>query len=206
MRAAVVTARKRRSPKSNSIKTEQRARERTPNDPLKPGEVSRLIESTSNLKDRTLFILGFSTGMRVGEISQIDESWIQLQESAIRVWDEKKDRPRIVYVSDQALSALRLYLNHYPAASRRSPLLFPGYSAKTIERRIQESTSSILGKKRSWHAVRHTYISLSREQDIPMEIVIASTGDSPVTILKYYSRFSPEAVRKKINEKPLFRI
>ena len=53
---------------------------------------------------------------------------------------------------------------------------------------------------------RHTYISLSRELELPMEIVISNTGDTPATILKYYSKPSPEFVRRIIEERKLFEV
>ena len=39
-----------------------------------------------------------------------------------------------------------------------------------------------------------------------MEVVIANTGDTPATILKYYSKPSPEFVRRIIEERKLFEV
>ena len=66
--------------------------------------------------------------------------------------------------------------------------------------------TSVGMKRKSWHAIRHTYISLSRELGVPMEIVIQNTGDTAATILKYYSKPSPEFIRKTIQEKQMFEV
>ena len=74
------------------------------------------------------------------------------------------------------------------------------------ERKIEYWTKKILGKTKSWHAVRHTYISLSRELELPMEVVMANTGDTAATILKYYSRPSGEYMRQSVEDHKLFEV
>jgi hypothetical protein len=87
----------------------------------------------------------------------------------------------------------------------KDPRLFP-FSHKTIERKIQIWTEKALGKKKSWHAIRHTYISLSRELGITMETVMQNTGDAAVAVLKYYSKPSPEFIRRTVNERKSFEV
>ncbi len=62
------------------------------------------------------------------------------------------------------------------------------------------------GKAKSWHAVRHTYITLSVEHEIPIKIVVDNTGDKPATILEYYTKLSVPFIRKSIEERKLFRV
>ena len=47
---------------------------------------------------------------------------------------------------------------------------------------------------------------MSRELGIPMEIVIQNTGDTAATILKYYSKPSPEFIRKTVQDKKMFEV
>ena len=204
MKLGTIETVRRKSPKSKANRTST-PRERTPNDPLTSEEVSKLIQGADNLPDATLFALGFSTGMRVSEVYTLEEPLVDFKNSKAQIWDEKKNRMRFVFFSEQLRLSLQRYIKEYPQSKRESPKLFP-YSAKTIERKIQYWTEKLLGRKKSWHCVRHTYISLSREQEIPMEIVIANTGDSPVTILGVYSRMSPEKILHFINERPIFKI
>ena len=173
------------------------------NDPLKKDEVEALLNGVDNIQDHTFLVVGFYSGMRISEIISIEEISLNEAEGRIHIWDEKKNLYRDVYVPSIVFSVLRRYINSIK--NRKDPRLFP-FSKKTAERKIESWTTKILGKTKSWHAVRHTYISLSRELELPMEIVIANTGDTPATILKYYSKPSPEFVRRIIEEKKLFEV
>ena len=193
-------SRKNKSPKMNENKT---PRNRTPNDPLTSEEANLLLKSIDNTPDYALVLTGLYTGMRISEISSLEEISIVEKEKRIHIWDEKKDRYRDVYVPQEVISVLRRHIN---ALTRgKDPRIFP-YSHKTIERKIQMWTEKSLGKRKSWHAIRHTYISLSRELGIPMEIVIQNTGDTAATILKYYSRPSPEFIRQTVEEKRIYEV
>ena len=188
------------SPKMNVNKT---PRNRTPNDPLTLEEANLLLRSIDNVPDHALILTGLYTGMRISEISSLEEISINEGEGRIHIWDEKKDRYRDVYVPGEVISVLKRHIN---AMTRgKDPRLFP-YSHKTIERKIQIWTEKALGKKKSWHAIRHTYISLSRELGIPMEIVMQNTGDAAATILKYYSKPSPEFIRRTVSERKIFEV
>ena len=191
---------KNESPKMNANKT---PRNRTSNDPLTSEKASLLLRSIDNVPDHALILTGLYTGMRISEISSLEEISINEGEGRIHIWDEKKDRYRDVYVPGEVISVLQRHIN---AMTRgKDPRIFP-YSHKTIERKIQIWTEKALGKKKSWHAIRHTYISLSREIGIPMEIVMQNTGDAAATILKYYSKPSPEFIRRTVSERKIFEV
>ena len=193
-------SRKNKSPKMNENKT---PRNRTPNDPLTSEEANLLLKSIDNTPDYALVLTGLYTGMRISEISSLEEISIVEKEKRIHIWDEKKDQYRDIYIPGDALSALKRHISGMTRG--KDPRLFP-YSHKTIERKIQAWTERALGKRKSWHAIRHTYISLSREFGISMETVMQNTGDAAATILKYYSKPSPEFIRKEIEEKKLFEV
>ena len=103
---------------------------------------------------------------------------------------------------EQVLNGLKRYWNE--REQRESPRFFNLYS-KTVERTIQYWTTEVLNKPKSWHYVRHTYITLSFESGISISVVIKNTGDRPATILQYYTKLSPSFMREQINEKLLFK-
>ena len=191
------------SPKIKENKTERKERNRTPNDPLTSQEANTLLRSIDNIPDYTMILVGLYTGMRISEVASLEEISISESEQRIHIWDEKKDRYREVYVPQEVISSLKRHIN--AMARGKDPRIFP-HSHKTIERKIQGWTERALGKRKSWHAIRHTYISLSRELGIPMEIVIQNTGDTAATILKYYSKPSPEFIRRTVDEKKIFEV
>jgi integrase len=188
------------SPNPESNKTGKQ-RNRYSNDPLTKQEVEQLLSKVDNLRDYTLLLLGFYSGVRVGELC-FDYNCIVWEESYVSIWDEKKDRYRKIYVPEYVLNSLTRYWNE--REDRRSPKFFD-MSKKTVERIIQHWTRQVLKKPKSWHCVRHTYITLSFESNIPISIVIENTGDRPATILQYYTRLSPNFIKGEINQKPLFK-
>lgn len=176
-------------PKTNQIKI---PRKRNPNNPLTKEEVRKLVDSCTDLETRVLFILGFNTGMRVSEI--VNVSWIAIdwEEGFIRIWDEKKNRYRSVFSNLSALNMLKTWKG---AQRGRRERVF-GFSPKTVQNRIQHWTKEVLGKKKSWHCVRHTYITLNVIAGTPVPVVCDNTGDAPATIYKYYTQIPPQKKRE----------
>jgi integrase len=180
----------------------KKTRNRNSNDPLSQQEVEVLLNAVHDLGDYTLLLFGFSSGIRVGEL-QFDYNAISWGEGFVNIWDEKKNRYRRVYLAENILNSLKRFWNE--RGDKRKPRFFD-FSTKTAERKIQQWTKKVLDKSKSWHCVRHTYITLSFEKQIPISVVIENTGDKPVTILQYYTKLSPTFIKEQINTKPLFKV
>lgn len=180
----------------------KRTRNRLSNDPLSRAEVELLLSKVTDLQDYTMLLLGFYSGVRVSEL-KFDYNAINFQEGYIHIWDEKKDNYRNVYVPEAVLTALQRYWN--AKTDKKSPLMFD-LSSKSIERRVRRYTNDILSKAKTWHCIRHTYITQSVEQGIPISVVISNTGDRPSTILAYYVKLSPTYIKEQINTKQLFKV
>ena len=190
------------SPNPNPIKTDN-SRVRNSNDPLTRQEVEQLLVAVNDLMHHSLLMFGFYAGVRVSEAVGFGLSDINEAEGYVHVWDEKKNRYRNIYVPAKVISKLKMYWNE--RGDKKSPKFF-NISTKSAERIIQQWTEKVLGKRKSWHCARHTYITLSQESEIPIAIVIENTGDSPVTILRYYTRLSVAFKRDQIEKKPLFEV
>ena len=118
------------SPNPEPIKTGSKTRLRNNNDPLTKAEVEQLLSKIDNLKDYTLLLLGFYSGVRVGELS-FDYNSIIWTEGYVSIWDEKKDRYRTMDVPKLVLNSLRRYWNE--REDKKSPRFFDK-SSKTVER------------------------------------------------------------------------
>jgi integrase len=186
------------SPNPNPKKT----RNRNSNDPLSQQEVETLLGGIHDLGDYTLLLFGFSSGVRVGELA-FDYNAISEEEGFVNIWDEKKNRYRRIYLAENVLNSLKRFWNE--RGDKKVPRFFD-FSSKTAERKIQLWTKTLLDKPKSWHCVRHTYITLSFEKQIPISVVIENTGDKPATILQYYTKLSPTFIKEQINTKPLFKV
>ena len=174
-------------------------RQRYPNRPLTESEIRQLLHAIDNIRDDALIRLGLSVGLRVSEVVTITTGAIDFDRQLIKIWDEKKDRWRLIMPTLDSLRAIRQYLNTLP---RESQYLFP-VSTKTVERIIQKWSKKALGFTISWHALRTTYVSRSVELEQSPAVVMANTGDSPATILKYYAKLPEVVMRRFVENKPV---
>lgn len=185
----------------NKIPTELaiRKRRRFPNRPLTEAQIRILLASMDTIRDDALIRLGLSVGLRVSEIVTIRTSEIDFERGLIKIWDEKKDVWRMVMPTMESMGAIRKYLN---ALSKQPQYLFP-FSAKTVERIIQRYSNRVLGFVISWHSLRTTYVSRSVELEQSPAVVMTNTGDSPATILKYYTKLPEIVLRRFVEGKPV---
>jgi integrase len=103
-------------------------RERHPNRALTEAEIRQLLHAIDNIRDDALIRLGLSVGLRFSEVVTITTSAIDFDRQLIKIWDEKKDRWRLIMPTLDSLRAIRQYLNTLP---RESQYLFP-VSTKTV--------------------------------------------------------------------------
>ncbi|RIK34529.1 MAG: hypothetical protein DCC55_32950 [Chloroflexi bacterium] len=174
-------------------------RKRHPNRALTEAQIRQLLHHIDNIRDDALIRLGLAVGLRVSEAVAIRTSEIDFEWGLINIWDEKKDRWRLVMPTLDALSAIKKYLN---ALSKQPQYLFP-ISTKTVERIIQRHSRAALGFVISWHALRTTYVSRSVELEQSPAVVMLNTGDSPATILKYYTKLPEVVMRRFVESKPV---
>lgn len=174
-------------------------RERYPNRALTEAEIRQLLHAIDNIRDDALIRLGLSVGLRVSEVVTITTSAIDFDRQLIKIWDEKKDRWRLIMPTLDSLRAIRQYLNTLP---RESQYLFP-VSTKTVERIIQKWSKKALGFTLSWHALRTTYVTRSVELEQSPAVVMANTGDSAATILKYYAKLPEVVMQRFVENKPV---
>ncbi len=176
-----------------------RTRKRHPNRPLTEAQIRTLLASLDDIRDDALIRLGLSVGMRVSEVITIRTSEIDFEQGLIKIWDEKKDKWRLVMPTLETMTAIKRYLNSLP---RQPQYLFP-LTTKTVERMIQKYSKKALGFIISWHSLRTTYVSRSVELEQSPAVVMANTGDSPATILKYYTKLPQVVMRRFVESKPV---
>jgi integrase len=176
-----------------------RKRKRHPNRALTEAQIRALLASIDNIRDDALVRLGLSVGLRVSEIVTIRTSEIDFERGLIQIWDEKKDLWRTVMPTLETMSVIKKYLNSLEAPGQ---YLF-SLSAKTVQRIIQRLSSQALGFTISWHSLRTTYVSRSVELEQSPAVVMINTGDSPATILKYYTKLPETVMRRFVENRPV---
>ena len=185
-------------PRKNTATPNSAKRQRHPNRALTEVEIRTLLHSLATIRDSALIRLGLSVGLRVSEVVSIRTSEVDFDRGLVSIWDEKKDIWRKVMPTRDTMAALLQYLE----SDEPGQILFP-LSTKTVERIIQRSSRKALGFTISWHSLRTTYVSRSVELEQSPAVVMMNTGDSPATILKYYTRLPEPVMRRFVESRPV---
>ncbi len=133
-------------------------------------EIFRLLEVSEKnnfeaLRDRAIFELIYSSGLRVGELVALKSTALDLKEGLVRV-KGKGQKERIVPVGEHARKAVQFYLEVRPEVSPQAShedYLFLGKQGRRIHpsvvaKRLQAlALKAGLGKKISPHVLRHTF-------------------------------------------------
>jgi integrase/recombinase XerD len=136
---------------------------------LSRDEVERFFEyigsdSLYDERDRTLFEVVYSCGLRVSEVAELQLSNLHLEEGLIRVRG-KGGRERLVPVGEQALDSLRRYISEVRPRllkpGRKTGYLFvsmrgTGLSRKGIWKRFKEVCTKA-GLDAKVHTLRHSF-------------------------------------------------
>jgi len=112
-------------------------------------EVNRIFEEIRNIKHLAIFKTAFFACLRASEICNLDMKDLDLDRLTLRVVDGKGGKNAILYLSDDASSALRDYLAVRPDLNidGRSPLFFSDFGARIDRRDIHRLVISY--KKRA---------------------------------------------------------
>ena len=84
---------------------------------LRPEEIKTLIESTRNLRDRTILWLLWATGCRLSELLMLKVEDISLEDRVLYMWTLKRRKQRrfqrIVLVDDATIDLIKKYMKTY---------------------------------------------------------------------------------------------
>jgi integrase/recombinase XerD len=110
---------------------------------LSGSEVSRLLDATTSLKYRAIFMLAYGAGLRISELVSLETTDIDSERMLLHV-RESKTGPRYVMMSPRVLEALRAY---WRAFRPRGPRLFPGRKKGATDPHLsREAVHRVLAK------------------------------------------------------------
>ncbi len=100
---------------------------------LSPGEINRIINSIDNLKHKTIVLLIYSAGLRLGELLILKVGDIDLESKRIHIRQSKGKKDRYVMLSENVFPLLKKYYAEF----KPKEYLFEGqnggkYSPKSV--------------------------------------------------------------------------
>lgn len=198
---------------------------------LNKDELSRIIATVeqekkeiNRLRDKALLLTLFSSGIRVSEIIKLKTTMVNFQTGEFTVLG-KGDKYRLVFLSEDALSALTEYLRKR-TDNHPSLFLAHGKSGDSIEQQIEAQDNKHAGltartvqrivkkyaglagviHKVSPHTLRHSFATDLLQNGADIRSVQTLLGHSSITTTQIYTHVTNEKLReihKKYHNKNL---
>ena len=110
---------------------------------LKDDQVSRLLTMITDVRDRAMFMLMLRCGLRVQEVAGLTVDAVEYRRRQIFVSNGKGAKDRVIYVSEDARSALLAYLAKRSSKAKglflvqKGPMRGKPLSVRGIQKRIE---------------------------------------------------------------------
>ena len=179
---------------------------------LKAGEVQSLLERIPAtgplaLRDRALFELAYSSGLRAEELVSLDLDAVDFDSELVRV-QGKGDKTRVVPLGEPAQAALREYLDRARPALTDAAAPAPLFVSKS-GRRL--STSDVRRRLTGWarqaaaggpglaqvhpHALRHSFATHLLEGGADLRSIQELLGHATISTTQVYTRVEAARLR-----------
>jgi site-specific recombinase XerD len=168
---------------------------------LQDGQVTRLFAVITDLRDRALFMVMLRCGLRVQEVADLTVDAIEFGRRQIFVSNGKGAKGRIVYVSEDARSALLAYLARRSSKAeglflvQKGPMKGKPLSVRGIQKRI-EYYGRKSGLEVSCHRLRHTMATQLLNADADLATIQDLLGHGQITTTQRYCRVANLKVQR----------
>jgi excisionase family DNA binding protein len=160
-------------------------------------EEDRLLEASSEHL-RPILIVALNTGMRLGEILNLEWKHVNLDSRRVRVERTKSRRIRVININEILLEEL-LKLKE---RNSESPYLFPnlntGKPLKSVKRAFKSACNSASIENLRFHDLRHTFATRLVERGVDLITIKELLGHSSVTITERYTHSFKEQKRHAV--------
>jgi len=163
-------------------------------------DILRLLSVIDRTRDQAMILTLLRTGMRIGELLSLRVNDVDLAERTIKIYQgEKNSVGRVVYLSDDAGQALRLWLQErepsksYLFYGLRGPL---GYTAACDRFKHCLERAGLANKGYSLHCLRHTFATDLLNAGMRLECLQQLLGHSKIEVTRIYARLS-DATREE---------
>jgi len=161
---------------------------------MDPGDVEQLLGVLESVRDRAMIMVLLRTGMRIGELLNTLITEVSLAERRIEIYEAEKTRVgRVVYVSDDACSALKSWFeirdcrNDYVFYTHRERMSYA--AARCIFVQYLEK-AGISHKGYTLHSLRHTFASELLNAGMRLECLQPLMGHSSIEMTRRYARLT----------------
>lgn len=168
---------------------------------LKDGEVEKFLSTVKDPRDKAMFMLMLRCGLRVEEVAHLTVDAVEYRKRQIFVASGKGAKDRVVYLSEDASTALEAYLQKRSSKVRelfvvqKGPLKGEAISVRGIQKRMEYYGRKI-GVGVSCHRLRHTFATQMLNADADLETIQDLLGHAHITTTQRYCRVANLKVKR----------
>ena len=160
---------------------------------MNPGDVQKLLSVIGHIRDRALILVLLRTGMRIGELLALKVNALDIRERKIHLFEgEKNSLGRVVYLSDDALFALRRWLSKRD--HKKGALFYGrgrdqlGYSSARHLFVKYLKKAGLQNRGYTVHSLRHTFASELLNAGMRLECLQQLLGHHNIEMTRRYAR------------------
>ena len=170
-------------------------------------ELKRLLNSPSggdpkNLRDKAILELLFSTGLRVSELCSLNRDSVDLNHDEFSIRG-KGEKIRVVFLSDEARSVLKEYLDKRGDTEDAMFIQLGGkmsdsmrLTSRSIERMIAfYAKKAGISKKVTPHTIRHSFATDLLRNGADIRSVQVMLGHSSISTTQIYTHITDKELR-----------
>lgn len=171
---------------------------------LSKDEISRIINTTKNVKHKALLMITYSSGLRLGEVCNLRPGDIDSERMMVRVVQAKGAKDRYTILSPVTLAFLRDYWKIYRVKnflfenSDHEPL-----AHKTVQSAFKKALQkSGVKKDVGIHSLRHSFATHLMEQGVSLPIIqqlLGHTSLRTTSIYLHVQQYSVFAVKSPLD-------
>ncbi|MBD3393001.1 MAG: tyrosine-type recombinase/integrase [Chitinivibrionales bacterium] len=155
---------------------------------LSRSEVQRMIELTTNLKHKSILMLLYGSGLRVGECAALKPCHIESSRMKVRVEQGKGKKDRYTLLSNNTLLVLQDYYRRF----RPKQYLFVGHRGKALGARMMgkavqnAARRAGINKRVHAHVLRHCFATHLLEAGVALPIIQQLLGHDSIKTTMIY--------------------
>jgi integrase/recombinase XerD len=162
---------------------------------IHPADIRKLISVIDNVRDRALILLLLRTGIRIGEALGLRLNDLDVQDRKVHLFQgEKNSMGRVVYLSEDALFALKRWLHE---RDKSKAFLFHGHGHGHLCYSTGRSLfvkylkkAGLDQKGYTIHCLRHTCASELLNAGMRLECVQQLLGHQDIEVTRRYARLT----------------
>jgi site-specific recombinase XerD len=165
---------------------------------LSPKDISKIIFVTKNIKHKTVLLLIYSSGLRLGELLNLKIGDIDSESMKIHVKQGKGKKDRYIMLSENVLNLLRKYYKVY----KPKEYIIEGqkggkYSPKSVQSIFKAAIKKAgIKKKATVHTLRHSFATHLLDDGTDIRFIQELLGHKKLETTQIYTHLSSHSINK----------